>query len=124
MGKIAPAQKGFPLSLMNCMKLIFFVLACLSVSAALWVFKDLLFPYVTSKAFFFRIAIELALPFYLFLLAAEPNLRPRLKNPLSILALAFLVINIASSFTGVSTVRSLFGNFERMGGAYYLGHLA
>ena len=102
---------------------LFFILVCLSTTAALWVFKDLLFPYVTSKAFFFRICVELAVPFYSYLLMADKKLRPNLKNPLNILVLLFLTINLISSFSGVNVVRSLGGNFERMGGTFYLAHL-
>jgi len=101
----------------------FFSLVVLSLTASWWAFKDLLFPYVTSKAFFFRICIELALPLYLYLLLGNKQLRPNLKNPLHIAVLAFLVVNIVSSFSGVDIIRSLWGNFERMGGVFYLGHL-
>jgi O-antigen ligase/tetratricopeptide (TPR) repeat protein len=105
-------------------KNIFFVLVCLSLLAPLWVFKDLLFPYVTSKAFYFRIVIELALPFYVYLLLSSPKLRPKFKNnPINCLILVFLVLNLVSAFTGVSVVRSLWGNFERMGGVFYLANL-
>jgi len=98
-------------------------LVFLALLTPLWVFKDLLFPYITSKAFFFRIVIEAALPLYAYLLTADKKLRPQLKNPLNIAVLIFLLINIISSFTGVNTSRSLWGNFERMGGVYYLFHL-
>jgi O-antigen ligase/tetratricopeptide (TPR) repeat protein len=104
--------------------IIFFILVCLSLLAPLWVFKDLLFPYVTSKAFYFRICIELALPFYLYLLIVRPELRPKWKkSPLNVLMVIFLILNLISALLGVSVIRSLFGNFERMGGVYYLGHL-
>ncbi len=102
----------------------FFSLVVLSLTASWWVFKDLLFPYVTSKAFFFRICIELALPLYIYLLLENNQLRPNWKNPLHLSVMAFLVVNIFSSFSGVNVIRSLWGNFERMGGAFYLGHLS
>ena len=104
-------------------KNIFFVLVSISVTASFWVSKELLFPFVTTKAFVFRIAIEAALPCYVYLLISNKQLRPNLRNPLSLAVLAFLVINIISSFSGVALIRSLFGNFERMGGAFYIGHL-
>ncbi len=104
-------------------KYLFFVLVCLSLTAALWVSKDLLFPFVTTKAFFFRICIELAFPLYLFFIISDRSLRPNLKNPLTISILVFLLINFVSSFAGVDLIRSLWGNFERMGGTYYLAHL-
>ena len=95
----------------------------LSLLTPFWVFSHLQFPYVTSKAFYFRICMEVALPFYLYLIVAYKQYRPKLKNPLNIAVLAFLVISIASALTGVNVIRSLWGNFERMGGAYYLAHL-
>ena len=108
---------------MKFLKAIFFVLVCVSVTAAFWVFKDLLFPFVTSKAFFFRIAIELAFPLYAYFLVVDGRLRPNLKNPLNLAMLAFMLLNFASAFSGVNLTRSLWGNFERMGGAYYIAHL-
>ncbi len=101
-----------------------FVLVLLTLLTPFWVFKDLLFPYVTSKAFYFRIVVELALPFYCYLVAADSKFRPNLKNPLNIFVLAFVVINVVSSLAGVNPARSLWGNFERMGGAFYIAHLA
>lgn len=101
----------------------FSALVFLSLLTPFWVFSHLQFPYVTSKAFYFRIAMELALPLYLYLIVAYQELRPNLKNWLNISVLAFLVVAIISSFTGVNVARSLWGNFERMGGAYYIAHL-
>lgn len=82
-----------------------------------------MFPYITSKAFFFRIMVEAALPFYIYILFSNKLARPNLKNPLTIAVLVFLVINVISSFFGVNVSRSLWGNYERMGGTYYLVHL-
>lgn len=87
-------------------------------------FPPLLFPYITSKAFLFRIIIELALPFYVYLVIRYPAFRPNWKNPLTIFILFFLMANLAASFAGVNASRSLWGNFERMGGTYYLAHLS
>ncbi len=102
----------------------FFFLVCLTALTPFLVFKDLLFPYITSKAFFFRIIVEVALPFYIYLIARYKNFRPNLKNPLNIFVLAFIAANLISAFTGVNVIRSLWGNFERMGGVYYLIHLS
>ncbi len=102
---------------------VFSGLVLLSLLTPFWVFSPLQFPYVTSKAFYFRIVMELALPFYLGLIYQYPKLRPKLRNPLNIAVLAFLLIAIIASFSGVNVSRSLWGNFERMGGAYYLAHL-
>lgn len=102
---------------------IFIILICAALTAPLWVSKELLFPFVTTKAFFFRIIIEAALPFYVFLLIAEPTTRPSFKNPLTVAVIAFWIINLFSALAGVNQVKSFWGNFERMGGVFYLLHL-
>ena len=101
----------------------FLFIVCLALLTPFLVFRDLLFPFVTSKAFYLRILIELALPLYVYLLLAEPHYRPSFKNPLTIAVSAFFVFSLASAFTGVTPIKSLWGNFERMGGVFYLGHL-
>lgn len=102
---------------------IFFILVSLALLSPLWVFKDLLFPFITSKAFMFRAFVEAALPFYVFLLVKRKDFRPSWRNPLLLAMGAFLLFNFAASLTGVNQNRSLWGNFERMGGTYYLAHL-
>jgi O-antigen ligase/tetratricopeptide (TPR) repeat protein len=103
---------------------IFFTLVLLSLLSPVWVFRDLLFPFVTSKAFYFRILIELAFPLYIYLLISNPSLRPKWKkNPLNILVVLFLVLSTVSAFSGIGFIRSMWGNFERMGGVFYLAHL-
>ncbi len=99
------------------------VFTCLSLFATIFVNKDLLFPFITTKAFFFRICLELALPFYVYLLLQKQGLRPDLKQPLNLAILAFLFINIISAIAGVNVLKSFWGNFERMGGVFYLAHL-
>lgn len=102
---------------------IFAVLVVLALLTPFMVFRDLLFPYVTSKAFYFRIIVELAVPLYVYLILVDKQLRPKLKNFLNLSVIAFLVINIISAFVGVNVSRSLWGNFERMGGVFYIAHL-
>lgn len=102
----------------------FFSLLCFLLLTPLVSFGALLFPFVTSKSFFFRIVIELCLPFYVFILVSQPEARPKLKSPLNFAILAFLFINIISALLGVNAFRSFLGNFERMGGVFYLAHLA
>lgn len=103
---------------------IFAILAGLTLLTPFWIFRDLLFPYITSKAYFLRITVELALPFYIYLVLRRPSFRPSLKNPLNLSVLAFLVFNVVSSIFGVNPLRSFWGNFERMGGSVYLAHLS
>jgi O-antigen ligase len=99
------------------------ILIFLSLLTPVLVSKDLLFPFVTTKAFYFRVIIELGLPFYIYLLLTRKDLRPDLKQPLNFSVLSFLAINLVSAFFGVNLIKSLWGNFERMGGVFYLAHL-
>ncbi len=102
---------------------IFFSLLLLSLLTPFWIFSQLQFPFITSKAFFFRVCVELALPFYLYLIIADKQLRPNLKNPFNLSVLFFLLASLVSAVFGLNVARSLWGNFERMGGVYYLAHL-
>jgi O-antigen ligase/tetratricopeptide (TPR) repeat protein len=102
---------------------LFCFLVIVTLLTPFWIFRDLLFPYITSKAYFLRILVEISLPFYAYLLLTNKEYRPSLKNPLSIAVMAFLLINIVSAIVGVNPLRSFWGNFERMGGVFYLAHL-
>ena len=99
------------------------LITALSFLTPFWVFKDLLFPFITSKAFYLRILVEMGLPFFIYILFIEPKTRPTYKNPLHITVILFWLINIGSAFTGVDPQKALWGNFERMGGVFYLTHL-
>jgi len=102
---------------------IFFILVSLTLLSTLLVSKDFLFPFITTKAFTLRILVELALPFYIYLVMINKELRPNLKSPMNLAILGFFFINLISAIFGVNIIRSLWGNFERMGGVYYLAHL-
>jgi O-antigen ligase len=78
---------------------------------------------VTYKTFIFRVLVELALPLYLYLIITKPELRPRLKQPIALALIAYLVISLVAALTGIDPERSIWGNFERMGGVFTLLHL-
>ncbi len=101
----------------------FVALVFLALLTPFWVFTSVLFPFVTSKAFYFRIVVEAALPFYVFLILDKKSLRPNIFSKLNLAILAFLLINLLAGIVGVNPERSFWGNFERMGGVYYLAHL-
>ena len=103
---------------------IFRYLVYLSLLTPFLVSKDFLFPFVTTKALFLRVVVGLALSIYIYLILAHREYRPNLKNPLNFSIIAFWLINLISAFFGVNVTKSLWGNFERMGGVYYLFHLS
>ncbi len=104
-------------------KKLFFVLITLSILSVLGLFRDLSFPFITSKVLWLRSMVLFALPIYAYLLLADKTLRPNLKNPLNLAVLAFFIVSLISAFKGINFHRSLWGNYERMGGVWYLGHL-
>jgi O-antigen ligase len=84
---------------------------------------NLLYPFVSTKAFLLKSLMLLALPLYLYLLIAYKNLRPNFKNPLTISLTVFVLLALVSAVFGVDFTRSFWGNYERMDGVYYLLHL-
>lgn len=84
--------------------------------------NHLAFPFITGKAFAFRILIELLAGVWLLLLIADKKYRPRLSW-LTIAVLLFtLIITIADIF-GVNPTKSIWSDFERMDGLINLLHL-
>lgn len=94
-------------------------------------YLTLLTPVVFSKSFFpppfpptifFRIIVDIILIAYIILFVCNPNYRPKF-NILTIVISLFLGILILTSFTGVNFEKSLWGNFDRMGGLLTFFHL-
>ncbi|OGF22835.1 hypothetical protein A2Y83_02255 [Candidatus Falkowbacteria bacterium RBG_13_39_14] len=89
----------------------------------LLVFRSLLFPFITSKAFYFRIIIELLAAVYLLFIYQYPNYIPR-KNALTAAIFIFSGIFVLTSFTGIDFNLSFWSDIERMEGAFGFLHLA
>ena len=85
--------------------------------------SDLLYPSLTGKTLWFRAFVLLALPFYLYLVAADRGLRPNLRNPLTLAVAGFLFISLLATIFGVNPWRSFWGVYFRMSGEYHLIHL-
>ena len=81
------------------------------------------FPYVTTRAIFFRVLVELALGIFLFVTVRREWRPQRTRDPVFLALLAFVVINIIAAALGVSPLRSMFGDFERMWGVWAWIHL-
>lgn len=80
------------------------------------------FPFITGKAFFFRILVEVAFAVWTILAFLDARYRPRL-NGLTISVTIFAIIALLADLLGVNPVRSLFSNFERMEGWITIVHL-
>ena len=88
----------------------------------LYVSKSLFFPYITGKAFAFRILVEIAFAGWLFLLIFFKEYRPRL-NILNIAVCAWLIVVLLATIFGLNPARSFWSNFERMEGLVAYLHL-
>jgi hypothetical protein len=95
----------------------------LSVISTVVVWTELFNPFLTTKALWLRASVALALPFYVHLLLVNSALRPNLKNPLTLATLAYVLIALLATLSGVNPIRSFWGDYERMGGTYHLIHL-
>ncbi len=73
------------------------------------------FPFIVLKNVVFRVVVELIFLAYVILILREPKYRLRL-NWLTLSVFIFFIILILTSFTGIGLDRSLWGNYERMGG--------
>ena len=84
--------------------------------------SSLFFPFITTKAFAWRIIIEIVFAAWLLLAAVEPAYRPK-KSPILYAVLGFIILIGISDLLGVSPERSFWSNFERMEGFLSLLHL-
>lgn len=80
------------------------------------------FAFVTTRAIFFRVLVALATAILIAILLRH---RTRLDrgDPIFWAFTAFLGANLLSALVGPSPIRSMFGDFERMGGVWSWLHL-
>ncbi|MDE2038204.1 MAG: O-antigen ligase family protein [Patescibacteria group bacterium] len=89
---------------------------------ALIVANDLFFPFITGKAFYFRILIEIAFAGWLVLACLDTKYRPK-WSPLTVGVTAFALVALVADLLGVNPIRSMWSNFERMEGWITIIHL-
>jgi tetratricopeptide (TPR) repeat protein len=80
------------------------------------------FPFITGKAFYFRILVEIAFVAWLILAFIEPKYRSKLTS-LNVAVTLFALIALIADLLGVNPLRSLWSNFERMEGWITIIHL-
>lgn len=83
---------------------------------------SLFFPFITGKAFHFRILVEIGFAAYAVLAFMDARYRPK-WNPLTLAVTAFALIVLVADLVGVNPLRSLWSNFERMEGWLVIAHL-
>ncbi len=89
---------------------------------ALIVADSFFFPFITGKAFYFRILVEVAFAGWLILAFMDAKYRPK-WTPLTIGVSLFALITLIADLLGVNPIRSLWSNFERMEGWMAIVHL-
>ena len=87
-----------------------------------FVSSSFFFPYITSKAFSWRILIEIVFAAWLILAALVPEYRPK-KSLILYSLLAFLAVIGVADLLGEAPIKSFWSNFERMEGFVSLLHL-
>lgn len=93
----------------------------LSFVSVFLVFKNLLFPYISSKQIFFNILIEILTVFWLVFIVKFPEYRPK-KSLISFGLGAYLLVILISSILGVDFNLSFWGDVERMLGFFHIFH--
>ncbi|MDQ5912073.1 MAG: hypothetical protein QG568_286 [Patescibacteria group bacterium] len=83
---------------------------------------SLFFPYITGKAFIFRLLVEIATTLYIVLAVFDRSFLPK-KGTILTAVLAFTVVLGVSTFTAEDVTKSFWSNFERMEGYVTILHL-
>ncbi len=94
----------------------------LAVVSPFIIIDNLFFPFITGKAFFFRIVVEVATLLYIVLAIADREYRPRL-SPLFVGATIFLGVLGLATISAVDPLKAFWSNYERMEGLILFLHL-
>ena len=92
-----------------------------SLIVVFFVFKNLLFPFITSKQISFNILIEALFILWVAFIVKYPEYRPK-KHYIWFGLCAFFFVLILSSIFGVDWNLSFWGDIERMLGVFHLLH--
>jgi O-antigen ligase/tetratricopeptide (TPR) repeat protein len=83
---------------------------------------SLFFPYITGKAFVFRLIVEIIFACYLILAIRDESYRPKFSWILGAI-LAFLAVMAVADFFAINPFKAFWSNYERMEGYSLLLHL-
>ena len=84
--------------------------------------NNMFFPFITGKAYVFRILVEAAFAVWLVLALFDKNARPKI-SPLLLGVTAFTIVALVADLAGYNPIRSLWSNFERSEGWITIIHL-
>lgn len=88
----------------------------------LFVSGDFFFPFITSKAFAFRILVEIAVAGWLVLAFLDKRYRPKFSWPFALFGILVLWMAIAD-VSAINPHKAFWSNFERMDGFVTLAHV-
>lgn len=108
--------------LRRVLDLILFGLICLFPFLCLIIYDQMLFPYVTSKNFAFRILLEISLALWGLLWIMDAKYRPKLSG-ISLSYIIFVASLTLADILGENVFRSFWSNYSRMEGLITHLHL-
>jgi O-antigen ligase len=104
------------------LKLLIFVGVVVLLYVPFIVSNGMFFPYITGKAYTFRIITEIIFGLYLILAICDPDYRPK-KNWILYMFGAFTLSTFISNILGTNPLASFWSNYERMEGWVTIVHL-
>ncbi|HET8575029.1 MAG TPA: O-antigen ligase family protein [Candidatus Paceibacterota bacterium] len=112
----------FSMNLENTLKWILYTGLFAVLLIPLLVFSNFFFPYITGKAFVFRILVEVLFVVWVLLALRNPMYRPKWSGVFLALVFYIFIMFLAGMF-GENPVRSFWSNYERMIGVITYLHL-
>lgn len=86
------------------------------------VFPGFLFPFVTIRAVYFRVLVEIAAALLLYLVLRRELVVSFRRDLVFWALLAWIAVNTVAAAFGVAPMRSVFGDHERMAGVWLWAH--
>lgn len=88
----------------------------------LFVSDSLFFPFISGKGMLFRLLVEVALVFYIYLALRDKTFRPQ-KTLILVAVCLFTFLIFISAIVSEIPSKAIWSNFERMEGFVLIGHL-
>lgn len=83
---------------------------------------DMFFPFIVFKNIIFRVIIEIIFAAYVILALRDPTFRPKRNALFLMVGMYFFIMSITTIFS-LGIEKSIWGNYERMGGLFGMLHV-
>jgi O-antigen ligase len=90
--------------------------------SAIFLANGFFFPFIASKAFVFRIIVEVMFALWLFLVLRDKKYVPKFSW-ITVAVTSFAVVALIADLLGLNPLRSIWSNFERMEGWMMIVHM-